>query len=88
VRLAADLLVDGLVIVEIKAVAKVLPIHHAQMLTYLKLRNLNLGMIINFNVKILRLGFYRIVMGRRDLWVLCGRYLVGSDALVGIRPLS
>jgi GxxExxY protein len=58
-----DLLIDGLVIVEVKAVAKVLPIHHAQMMTYLKLRDLCLGMIINFNVKVLRLGVYRIVMG-------------------------
>jgi len=58
-----DLVVGGLVIVEVKAVAKVLPIHRAQMITYVRLRRLSLGMIINFNVEILRLGIYRIVIG-------------------------
>ena len=45
-----DLVVAGLVVVEVKSVAKVLPIHRAQVLTYLKLLKLNLGFIINFNV--------------------------------------
>jgi GxxExxY protein len=58
-----DLVVGGLVIVEVKAVARVLPIHRAQMMTYVKLRKLSLGMIINFNVEILRMGVYRIVIG-------------------------
>jgi GxxExxY protein len=58
-----DLLVGDLVIVEVKAVSRVLPIHRAQMMTYVKLRNLNLGMIINFNVERLRMGVYRIVIG-------------------------
>ena len=59
----ADLLVGGLVIVEVKSVSKVLPIHRAQVLTYLKLLKLNLGFIINFNVERLRLGLHRIVLG-------------------------
>lgn len=58
-----DLIVEGLVVIEVKAVEKVLPIHKAQVLTYLKLLKLNLGMLINFNVEILRLGIYRIIMG-------------------------
>ncbi len=58
-----DLIVAGLVIVEVKAAAKVLPIHRAQVLTYLKLLELNLGFIINFNVERLRLGLHRIVLG-------------------------
>jgi len=58
-----DLIVGGLVIVEVKSVAKVLPIHRAQVLTYLKLLKLNLGFIINFNVERLRLGLHRIVLG-------------------------
>jgi GxxExxY protein len=58
-----DLIVGHLVVVEVKAVAKVLPIHRAQVLTYLKLLRLHLGMIINFNVEVLRLGIYRIVTG-------------------------
>jgi len=58
-----DLIVAGLVIVEVKAAAKVLAIHRAQVLTYLKLLKLNLGFIINFNVERLRLGLHRIVLG-------------------------
>jgi GxxExxY protein len=58
-----DLIVGGLVIVEVKAVAKVLSVHKAQVLTYLKLMKMNLGLIINFNVEVLRVGIYRIVSG-------------------------
>lgn len=58
-----DLIVAGLVIVEVKSAVKVLPIHRAQVLTYLKLLELNLGLIINFNVERLRLGLHRIVLG-------------------------
>jgi GxxExxY protein len=58
-----DLIVSGLVVLEVKSVGRVIPIHKAQVLTYLKLLNLHLGMIINFNVEMLRLGVHRIVMG-------------------------
>lgn len=58
-----DLVVARLVIVEVKSVAKVLPIHRAQVLTYLKLLKLNLGFVINCNVERLRLGLHRIVLG-------------------------
>jgi GxxExxY protein len=58
-----DLIVGGLVVVEIKAVSKVLPIHKAQVLTYLKLLKLHLGLLINFNVEVLRMGIHRIVLG-------------------------
>lgn len=58
-----DLVVGGLVIVEVKSVARVLPIHRAQVLTYLKLLKVNLAFIINFNVERLRLGLHRIVLG-------------------------
>jgi GxxExxY protein len=58
-----DLIVSGLVILEVKSVLKVLPVHKAQVLTYLKLLNLNLGLIVNFNVEMLRLGIHRMVMG-------------------------
>jgi GxxExxY protein len=58
-----DLIVGGLVVLEIKSVAKILSIHKAQVLTYLKLLRLNLGLLINFNVEVLRLGIYRIVLG-------------------------
>jgi GxxExxY protein len=46
-----------------KAVAKVLPIHRAQVLTYLKLMDYRLGLLINFNVEVLRTGIYRIING-------------------------
>lgn len=58
-----DMVVAGLVVVEIKSVTKVLPIHRAQVLTYLKLLKLNLGFILNFNVERMRLGLNRIVLG-------------------------
>jgi GxxExxY protein len=58
-----DLIIERSVVLEVKSVARVLPIHKAQVLTYLKLLNLHLGLIINFNVEMLRLGIYRIVMG-------------------------
>ena len=58
-----DLVVGGLVVLEVKAVEKVLPIHKAQVLTYLKLLRMSLGLLINFNVEVLRLGIYRIILG-------------------------
>lgn len=56
-----DLLVDGRVVVEVKAVEKVLPVHEAQVLTQLKLLNLDLGYLINFNVPTIKEGIKRIV---------------------------
>lgn len=58
-----DLLVDDRVIVELKAVETLLPIHQAQLLTYLKLRKLRLGLLINFNVPILKNGIKRLLNG-------------------------
>ncbi|MFY9153419.1 MAG: GxxExxY protein [Prolixibacteraceae bacterium] len=57
-----DLLIEDSVIVELKSVEDVLPIHHAQLLTYLKLSKIKLGLLINFNVRDLKLGIKRIVM--------------------------
>ncbi|MCE9565276.1 MAG: GxxExxY protein [Planctomycetes bacterium] len=56
-----DLLVDGLVVVELKSVERLDPIHDAQVLTYLKLTHLHLGLLINFNVTRLMDGFKRLV---------------------------
>lgn len=58
-----DLLVEDRVIVELKAVEAILPIHEAQLLTYLKLRKLRLGLLINFNVPILKNGIKRLLNG-------------------------
>ena len=56
-----DLLVEDLVIVELKAIECITPIHHAQVLSYLKLSGLSVGLLINFNVSILTNGVRRIV---------------------------
>ncbi len=56
-----DLLVGGLVVVELKAVEKLEPIHQAQLLSYLKLSGCRVGLLINFNVKMLKQGIRRMV---------------------------
>ena len=56
-----DMRIDQLVLVENKTVEKILPIHLAQLLTYLKLSGLSLGLIINWNVILLRDGIQRVV---------------------------
>ncbi len=56
-----DLLVDGKVIVELKAVEQLLPIHEAQLLSYLKLSGCRVGLLINFNVPVLKQGIRRLV---------------------------
>jgi len=58
-----DVVVVGLVILELKAVDQVESIHEAQFLTYLKLSDLKLGILINFNVPPLKDGIKRIVNG-------------------------
>ena len=56
-----DLLVDRKIIVELKSVDVIAPIHKAQLMTYLKLTRLKVGLLMNFNVKILRHGLHRVV---------------------------
>ena len=56
-----DLLVENSIIVEIKAIEKLLPIHEAQLLTYLKLADKQVGLLINFNVRSLKNGIKRMV---------------------------
>lgn len=62
-----DLVVENLIIVEIKAVETILPIHEAQLLSYLKISGLKLGLLINFNVKLLRNGIRRKINGYLDM---------------------
>ncbi len=59
-----DLLVENRVIVELKCVDALLPIHKAQLLTYLKLANKQLGLLLNFNVLHLRDGIKRVLNNR------------------------
>ena len=56
-----DLLVEGVVLIELKVVEQLLPIHKAQLLSYLKLSNKTIGLLINFNVVHLRDGIRRVV---------------------------
>ncbi len=56
-----DLLLEKKVVVELKAIEVLAPVHYAQLLTYLKLSDIRLGLLINFNVKLLKDGIHRIV---------------------------
>ncbi len=56
-----DLLIEDLVVVEVKAAERLLPVHEAQLLTYLKLSRRQLGLLINFNVPLIKDGIRRIV---------------------------
>ena len=57
-----DLFVDNKIIVELKSVDKVLPIHQAQLLTYMKLAGIKIGLLINFNVQFMKEGIKRMVL--------------------------
>ncbi len=57
-----DLVVEDLVIVELKSVARLDPVHTAQILTYLRLSGLHIGLLINFNVPLLKDGIRRFVL--------------------------
>jgi GxxExxY protein len=57
-----DMLVNDLVVVEVKAVEKLIPLHEAQLLTYLKLSRYQLGLLVNFNVPRVRDGIRRVVL--------------------------
>ncbi|WP_353886231.1 GxxExxY protein [uncultured Chryseobacterium sp.] len=56
-----DLLIEDKVIVEVKSVLEIHPVFNAQLLTYLKLANIKLGLLINFNTPLIKDGIYRIV---------------------------
>ncbi len=58
-----DEVVEGLVVVELKSVERLEPIHEAQLLTYLRLSGIWLGLLINFNVPVLKNGIKRFVLG-------------------------
>ena len=60
--LRLDLWVDRKVVVEVKAVAELLPVHDAQLLTYMRLTQSRVGLLINFNVAVLKNGIRRLVL--------------------------
>ncbi|MFH1369841.1 MAG: GxxExxY protein [Planctomycetota bacterium] len=57
-----DLIVENSVIIELKSVDKILPIHEAQLLTYMKLAGIKIGLLVNFNAKKLKDGIRRFVL--------------------------
>ena len=61
-----DFLVADIVVVEVKAIDALLPIHQAQLLSYLKLGGWKLGLLINFHVPLLRDGIKRVVLGLEE----------------------
>lgn len=58
----ADFIVDNELIIELKSVESILPVHHAQILTYMNLAKISKGLLINFNVATLRDGIKRFVL--------------------------
>jgi GxxExxY protein len=59
----ADIIVESKIIVELKSIERVLPVHQKQLLTYLRLTNMKLGLLINFNKPLIKTGIQRIVNG-------------------------
>jgi len=57
-----DLIYDKRVVVELKAVERVIPVHEAQILTYMRLTGIRVGLLINFNVPVLKDGIFRRVL--------------------------
>ena len=62
-----DILIARRLVLELKAVEKIVPLHKAQLMTYLKLLGLDLGLIINFNVPVLKNGITRVTSGAPNL---------------------
>ena len=58
----ADLIVENKLLIELKAMERILPIHEAQLLTYMKLSEIGAGLILNFNTKVLKDGIKRMVL--------------------------
>ena len=66
----ADFVVDGTILLEIKAIDSLLPIHDAQLLTYLRLGGWQIGLLINFNVELLKHGLRRRILGLAEEVIL------------------
>jgi GxxExxY protein len=62
----ADLIVEGKVIVEIKSIEAIAPVHKKQLLTYLRLADKRLGLLINFDVALIKDGIVRVVNGLKE----------------------
>ncbi len=62
----ADVIVDGKVILELKSVEKIVPVHKKQLLTYLRLADKRLGLLINFGAELIKDGISRVVNGLQE----------------------
>jgi len=62
----ADLIIENKVIVELKSIELLAPVHYKQLLTYLRLANIRLGLLINFNEVLIKDGTHRIVNGLKE----------------------
>ncbi|HXG64678.1 MAG TPA: GxxExxY protein [Blastocatellia bacterium] len=62
----ADIIVENKVIVEVKSIEQIAPVHKKQLLTYLKLADKRLGLLINFNTALIKEGIIRLVNGLKD----------------------
>lgn len=62
----ADLIVNGLVIIELKSIEKVMPVHKKQLLTYLRLTDRKIGYLMNFGEVLMKGGISRIINGKLD----------------------
>ena len=58
----ADIIVEGAILLELKAVERLLPVHEAQLLTYLRLSGMRVGMLLNFNTSVMKHGIVRRVL--------------------------
>ena len=61
-----DLVVEGKIIIELKAVERIEPVHQAQILSYLKLSGYKIGLLLNFNDKVLKTGIRRFVLNLEE----------------------
>lgn len=62
----ADLIVENAVLIELKSVEKLISLHEAQLLTYLKLSSLRLGFLMNFNSRLLKDGLKRVILSQKS----------------------
>lgn len=69
----ADLIIEDLLLIELKSIEKLAPVHSKQVLTYLRLLNLPLGLLINFGAATFKEGCKRIVNGKQDFVSSCLR---------------
>ncbi len=62
----ADLIIENKVIIELKSIETLAPVHYKQLLTYLRISDLRLGLLINFNEALIKNGIHRIVNGLKE----------------------